>query len=251
MANAAFRWLAGAGLALTLAGCTMTFTERTNDRHTMSGPDSDYYFAAVPDARMDPQYPAYEPFQCNFSTSWRRKGLTNASQFVTLNLRPVRDRMLATMRAGTVNSTALISSDGRMHSYNFVDFQTGQRVTGENLPPWPVNAATPYQLRPEGAWLNPFSLLFPQFRQGPMAAGGGQAVVLGSDRLPAALYEIRGAIDYQGRPALMFTLYARPEGKNKVTIGYGMFDRRTGLPLLVYVDTRDYGVRIALSACGR
>jgi hypothetical protein len=166
---------------------------------------------------------------------------------MTLSLRPVRDRLLATFASSGLTSTALISVNGRIHDFNGRVFSGA----GSNSDNFGQVADTMRRSNAQiNAVLNDFSIFLPEFSAAPYSPGSIASVVRSDRGEIWATYVYRGMVDIKGRPGALLDII-RGDGSNagQPTIGFSIVDRQRGIPLLMTFQAGSL-VRVNLRSCG-
>jgi len=154
-----------------------------------------------------------------------------------LSIRPIRDRLLITLREGARASTALIGPDGTLHDFNLIDVE-GRRWTMEGYGPGVGN----------GKLINQFMVAFPRYQQSLWNVGDSVAEVLSQDGTGWGHYVYRGLTTYGGSEAAVLDLVVPVEGR-LVQVAFNVVDIRTMTPVLNIFDAGS-STRLERERCG-
>lgn len=154
----------------------------------------------------------------------------------TLQMRPVRERLLITMLEGTRASTALIGRDGQLFDFNTIS-PDGRRWTSES---YQAQASQERAARTQQGYagaevINSLSVTFPQYSQNAWNVGDAIAIIFTADNKEWATYIYRGLVRHNGANAAVIDL-VRHLDTAPVTVGFSIVDVATMAPLLNVVD---------------
>jgi hypothetical protein len=228
-------------LALALCGCTLLpEIPVLSDR------------PALPPSEMSPAYtqfrldlaveaksiarPLYRPVAgCTYRALATDLGGRDSDRPVELTVRPVRERLLVSIVAGSSTSTALIGGDGRMFDFSLAG--QGGVVNPETWTSIARQRAESYRRagRKGAHVFNDISLIVPLYLPARFDPGAVVAILADEEGGIWARHVYRGITAFAGRQALLFDLLG-PGGVDHL-VGFALVDPATMLPLALILDT--------------
>jgi hypothetical protein len=233
----------GAALALLLAqfleGCTILPEAPSLPPSVMSPAYTEFRQSLDVEARSIAR-PPYRPVSgCSYRAVATDLGGRDSDRSVELSVRPVRERLLVSIAAGSEKSTALIGGDGRMFDFSLAG--QGAVVNPETWASIARERAESFRRagREDAHVVNDLSLIVPHYLPARFNPGATVAILADEDGGIWARHVYRGMTEFGGRQALLFDLLgvaASPADRADHLVGFALVDPATMIPLALILD---------------
>jgi len=233
----------GAALAVLLAvaagGCSLLPDVPTLPPSVMSPAYTQFRLSLEVEARSIPR-PSYRAVPgCTYRALGTDLGGHDSDRPVELSVRPVRERLLVSIAAGSETSTGLIDAEGRMFDFSLAG--QGVVVNPETWTSVAKERAETFRRagRSDAHVVNELTLIVPHYVPDRFNPGATVAILSDEDGGIWARHVYRGITDFGGRQALLFDLLgpAAPPDRADQLVGFALVDPSTMLPLALILDT--------------
>ena len=185
--------------------------------------------------------PPYRPVPgCTYRTLATDVGGRDSDRPVELSVRPIRERLLVSIAAGSETSTALIGDDGRMFDFSLAG--QGGVVNPETWTSFARQRAESLRRagRADVHVFNDLSLIVPHYLPSRFNPGATVAILADEEGKIWTSHVYRGITAFGGRQALLFDLLgstAPPPVRADRLVGFALVDPATMIPLALVLDT--------------
>lgn len=235
----------GAALAILLAlgvgGCAFILPETPSLPPSAMSPAYTQFRQSLDIEAHSIARPLYRPVQgCTYRVFGTDLGARDSDRPVDLSVRPVRERLLVSIAAGSETSTALIGGDGKMFDFSLA--AQGVVVNPETWTSIARERALSFRRagREDAHVVNDLSLIVPHYLPARFNPGATVAILADENGGIWARHVYRGMTAFSGRQALLFDLIGSagpPSARADNLIGFALVDPATMLPLALILDT--------------
>jgi hypothetical protein len=241
-------------LALAVGGCATLLPQTPSLPPSVMSPAYTQFRQDLDVEARSVARPPYRPVPgCTYRALATDLGGRGSDRPVELSVRPVRERLLVEIAAGSEISTGLIDRDGRMFDFSLVG--QGVVVNPETWTSIAKERAESFRRagRENAHVFNELSLIVPHYLPARLSPGATVAILADEDGGIWARHVYRGMTAFGGRQALLFDLLgsAAPSPvRADQLVGFALIDPATMLPLALILDTSQK-LRFEQLACGQ
>jgi hypothetical protein len=176
--------------------------------------------------------------QCTYSLLRKSRDGNLFTDVISMSSALARDRLLVRLSHSKGTSTALIGADGTAFDFNWVHFESGDRITSENV----ESKAADLLEREKSGSAPPGSVVvvdfmtvsFPRFQANSFKHGQVAAVITRTDGSKYAEFVYGGMTTYKETPAIVLEIIANRDGSGgtpPVLVGYSLLRQSDMMPL--------------------
>lgn len=226
-------------LALALCGCTMLPKSGSLPPSVMSSAYTEFR-ESLDVKKRSMARPLYRPVpDCTYRVLATDPGGRDSDRPAEVSVRPVRERLLVSIAAGSETSTALIGEDGNMFDFSLAG--QGAVVNPETWTSTAKERAESFRRagREDAHVVNELSLIVPHYLSDRFNPGATAAILADEEGGVWVRHVYRGTTTFRGRQALLFDLLGSgptAPGTAEHLVGFALVDPANMLPMALILD---------------